>query len=481
MSEAASDPMTEFLNAMYPYRREFESFRAIPEEGVDPDALLEFAATMASREDAKGLAGRVSGSIYHGGEDHYAYLEQVFGKFGHANVLQRDMYPSSTKFEGEIVAMTAAMLHGEAVAQHHPGEEVCGVLTSGGTESLMNPMLVYRDWGRARGITRPRVIMPVTAHPAFDKGAHYFDIELVKAPVGPDFAVDVDWVADNIDDNTVALIGSAGNYPYGVIDPIGALSDIALERGINLHVDGCLGGFVLPWAEQVGRELPPFDFRNPGVTSISADTHKYGYALKGSSVLLYRNKELRKLQYFSIPNWPGGLYASPGMSGSRSGGIIAAAWAAMVTMGQSGYREIARGIFATADTIRAGVAAIPELTLLGNSPFMVAFGSDELDIFLVNDELAARGWRLNGLQHPAGVHFCVTRPNTSPGVAEAFVADLRVAVDAAKLASGPAKSGAVYALGAAPGGDDVITSVISSAIDLMYEVAPQFDGSATPA
>ena len=480
MSESASDPMTEFLNAMYPYRSEFESFRRIPEHGVDRQALLDFTAAMADREDAKGLAGRVSGSIYHGGPDHYAYLEEVFGRFAHANVLQRDMYPSSTKFEGEIVAMTAAMLHGEEVAKHHPGEEVCGVLTSGGTESLMNPMLVYREWGRARGIKNPKVIMPVTAHPAFDKGAHYFDIELVKAPLRDDFRADVDWIANNIDENTVALIGSAGNYPHGVIDPIDELSALALEHGINLHVDGCLGGFVLPWAEQLGRELPPFDFRLPGVTSMSADTHKYGYALKGSSVLLYRNKDLRKLQYFSIPNWPGGLYASPGMSGSRSGGIIAATWASLVTLGQEGYREIARGIFDTADTIRAGVRSIPELDLWGESPFMVAFGSNELDIFLINDVLAARGWRLNGIQHPAGVHFCVTRPNTAPGVAEAFVQDLREAVNAAKDMEGPAKSGAVYALGAAPGGDDVITSVISSAIDLMYEVAPQYDGAATP-
>jgi sphinganine-1-phosphate aldolase len=377
--------------------------------------------------------------------------------------------------------MTAAMLHGEAVAQHHPGEEICGVLTSGGTESLMNPMLVYREWGRARGITRPRVIMPVTAHPAFDKAAHYFDIELVKAPLRADYRADVDWIADNIDANTVALIGSAGNYPHGVIDPIDELSALAVERGINLHVDGCLGGFVLPWAEQLGRELPPFDFRLPGVTSMSADTHKYGYALKGSSVLLYRNKDLRRLQYFSTPNWPGGLYASPGMSGSRSGGIIAATWASLVVTGQAGYREIARGIFDTADTMRAGVAAIPELTLLGNSPFMVAFGSDELDIFHVNDALAARNWRLNGLQHPAGVHFCVTRPNTAPGVAEAFVSDLRDAVAEARAATGTPKSGAVYALGAAPGGDDVITSVISGALDLMYEVAPSQDGVATPA
>ena len=296
-------------------------------------------AEMARLEDAQGDKGTVSGSLYCGDHDHYAFLGEVFSLFSHANVLQRDMYPSATRFEGEIIAMTLDMLHG--------GPQACGVLTSGGTESLMNPLLVYREWGRERGITAPNIVMPVTAHPALDKGAHYFGIEVRTAAVTDRFVADMDSVRSMVDANTVALVGSAGSYPHGLIDPIDQLSDLAVERGLNLHVDGCLGGFVLAWGESVGVPVPVFDFRLPGVTSISADTHKYGFGLKGSSVLLYRDPELRRRQYFMKSDWPGGFYTSPGMSGSRSGGIIASAWAAMVTLGREGHRAIAADIFST--------------------------------------------------------------------------------------------------------------------------------------
>ncbi len=260
------------------------------------------------------------------------------------------MYPSATRFEGEIIAMTGDMLHAPLLESGAP----CGVLTSGGTESLMNPLLVYREWGRERGITAPNVVLPVTAHPALAKGAHYFGIELRKAEVTDLFVADMASVRSLVDENTVALVGSAGTYPHGLVDPIDEMSALAVERGINLHVDGCLGGFILAWGEELGYPVPMFDFRLPGVTSISADTHKYGFSLKGSSVLLYRSAELRRLQYFIVPDWPGGLYTSPGMSGSRSGGIIAAAWAAMVGLGREGYLAIAGEIFSTAAALSGG-------------------------------------------------------------------------------------------------------------------------------
>jgi glutamate/tyrosine decarboxylase-like PLP-dependent enzyme len=289
-------------------------------------------------------------------------------------------------------------------------------------------------------------VKPETAHPAFDKACHLFDIEVKRAPVDPKTTlVEVDWVADNIDDSTVALIGSACNYGYGTVDPIPALSDLALERGVGLHVDGCLGGFLLPFGQRLGIDIPVFDFRLPGVTTISADTHKYGYALKGSSVLLYRDAELRRYQYFMRTDWPGGLYSSPGMSGSRSGGIVAATWASMVSLGREGYLRIARGIFDTAAAIKAGVASVPELHVVGDPFFCIAFTSDDVDIFHVNDAMVARGWRLNGLQRPPGFHFCVTRPNTPPGVADRFVDDLREAVRYARNPGRPLpKSGAMY-------------------------------------
>jgi glutamate/tyrosine decarboxylase-like PLP-dependent enzyme len=471
MSDDDGDsPLIDF----YPYRARFKTYERLEPEGRDRQSILDELSTMAAEEDRIADAGRVSGSIYHGGHDHYAFLTEVFRLFAHANVLQRDMYPSATKLEAEIVAMTAAMLHGDAVPQHHPGEQACGVVTFGGTESLINPMLVYRDRGRAeKGITEPEVIIPVTAHVALEKAGHLLGIKVLKAPLRSDWLADVDWIRDHVTKNTVALVGSAANYAHGLIDPIEELADLALEHDIGLHVDGCLGGFILPWGERLGYDIPRFDFRVPGVTSISADTHKYGYGLKGTSVLLYRNSDLRKYQYFNFTEWPGGIYFSPGLSGSRSGGIVAATWAAMVSLGERGYLEIAKAIFETAATIRRGIETMPELEVIGKPTFLVAFRSPELNIYHVNDHLIAKGWRLNALQLPAALHFCVTRPNTAAGVADAFVADLRDAVDYAKHPARPEpKSGALYGLGGTPAGNEILNTLFTAALDAMYEVAP---------
>ena len=449
----------------YPYRARFKTYQRLEADGRDRQSILVELATMAQEEDRIANLGHVSGSIYHGGHDHYAFLTEAFRLFAHANVLQRDMYPSATKLEAEIVAMTAAMLH---------APEACGVVTFGGTESLINPMLVYRDRGRAeKGITDPEVIIPVTAHVALEKAGHLLGIKVLKAPLTSAWVVDVDWVRDHVTKNTVALVGSAANYAHGLIDPIEQLAEIALEHDLGLHVDGCLGGFILPWGERLGYEIPRFDFRVAGVTSISADTHKYGYALKGTSVLLYRNSDLRRYQYFNFTDWPGGIYFSPGLSGSRSGGIVAATWAAMVSLGERGYLDAAKQIFETAATIRHGVDAIPELEVIGNPTFLVAFRSPELNIYHVNDHLIAKGWRLNALQLPAALHFCVTRPNTAPGVADAFVADLRDAVEYAKHPTrAQPKSGALYGLGGTPEGNEILNTLFVAALDAMYEVAP---------
>ncbi len=449
----------------YPYRDRFKSYPRLEAEGRDRQSILDELAAMAAEEDRIADRGRVSGSIYHGDHDHYRFLTEAFRLFAHANVLQRDMYPSATKLEAEIVAMTASMLH---------GEDACGVVTFGGTESLINPMLAYRDRARAeKGITEPEVIVPVTAHVALDKAAHLLGIKLVKAPLGDDWRADTKWIRAHVTPNTVALVGSAPNYAHGVIDPIENLSEIALEHGLGLHVDGCLGGFILPWGERLGRKIPRFDFRVPGVTSISVDTHKYGYSLKGTSVLLYRDAALRKYQYFTHPDWPGGIYFSPGLSGSRSGGVVAAAWAAMVSLGERGYLEIADAIFKTAGVIRSGVEAIPELEVIGDPTFLVAFRARDLDIYHVNDHLIEKGWRLNALQLPPALHFCVTRPNTAPGVAEAFVGDLREAVEYAKHPSRPStRSGALYGLGGSPAGNEILDTLFAAALDAMYEVAP---------
>ena len=319
--------------------------------------------------------------------------------------------------------MTAQMLNADARKARDPGDEVCGV-TSGGSESIMLPMLAYRDRARAeRSITRPEIVVPDTIHPAFSKGAHYFGIELVRVPVGPDYLADVDAMRARITPNTIALAATAVNYPHGLIDPLGRLSELALEHGLGFHVDGCLGGFLLPWVERLGYDVPPFDFRLPGVTSMSCDTHKWGYGLKGASVVLYRGRALRRHQYFMQPNWAGGLYASPTMAGSRSGGLAASTWAAMVALGEEGYLDAARQIMTAADTIRAGIEAIPELEIFGHPTFCIAMRSD---VVVFASRRCSEGLALND----CSLRACISRDIAEgrPGVAERFVADLRDAV-----------------------------------------------------
>jgi glutamate/tyrosine decarboxylase-like PLP-dependent enzyme len=451
----------------YRYRGRFAANDKLPAQGRAREDVLAELRAMAHEEDASWETGKCSGTMYCGDHDHYAFMNEAFGLFAHVNALQRDMCPSATRFEGEIIAMTLDMLHGEAVTDGTP----VGVVTTGGTGSILHAMLAYRERARQdRGITRPNVIKPETAHPAFDKACHLFGIELRRAPVDPTTTlVDVDWVADHIDADTVALIGSACNYGYGTIDPIERLSALALARGVGLHVDGCLGGFLLPFGQQLGYDVPVFDFRLPGVTSISADTHKYGYAFKGSSVCAFRDKAWRNAQYFFLTDWSGGKYCSPGIEGSRSGGILAATWAAMVTLGREGYLRYAKRIFETSFAMQKAVRSHPELRLQGKPTFLFSFTSDAFDVYHVNDFMRTRGWRFNGQQYPNAIHMAVTRPQTQPGVVEAFAADLDAAVAYAKAhASEQPKSAAIY--GGVAGGmtneaDEFIRSVMADMMD----------------
>ena len=417
--------------AIFPYAEEFGTVTRIPERGLAPQAILDQMRAMASREDRAWEDGKCSGTMYCGDHEHYAFLNEAFGLFSHVNALQRDMCPSMSRFESEIVAMTLEMLHGEAVHDRDSSQRACGVLGFGGTESILNAMLAYRDHARVqRGVTCPQMIWPDTAHPAFTKAAHLFGIEVIVAPTHPETTqVDVDFVRDAISDRTVVIIGSAGNYPYGTIDPMAELSQVAVEKGVGLHVDGCLGGWILPWGQQLGYpDIPVFDFRLPGVTSISADTHKYGYGLKGTSVLAWRDTSYRRHHYFMRTDWKGGAYASPGLAGSRSGGLIAATWASMMRLGRRGYLERARRIFDVAFSMQASVKRHADLRMMGRPTFCFSFRSDAFNIYHVNDFMKARGWRFNGQQNPSAIHMCVTGPQTQPGVVDNFDRDLAEAV-----------------------------------------------------
>jgi len=424
----------------FPYADRFALHQTLPEDGTAKEVVLEELAAMSAAENPTWEGGQCSGTMYCGDHDHYDYLNEAFSHFSYVNSLQRDMCPSSTKFEAEVIAMTLDLLGAAALTETTPA----GLVTSGGSGSIAHAVLAYREHRPTAG--RPNMIKPETAHPAFSKAGHLFGVEMRIAPVDPvTTLVDVDWVADHVDENTVALIGSACNYGYGTVDPITELGALALERGVGLHVDGCLGGFILPFGRELGYDIAPFDFTVPGVTSISADTHKYGYALKGTSVLCFADKALRNDQYFYLTDWSGGKYCSPGMDGSRSAGLLAATWAAMVHLGRSGYRRYAEQIFSTSATMQAAVRSHDSLRIMGQPSFLFSFTSDEYDVYLVNDFLRTRGWRMNGQQYPNAIHMAVTRPQTQPGVAEKWAIDLGDAVAFALAHQDEAaKSGAIY-------------------------------------
>ena len=449
-----------------PYRGQVASFPRLPERGLGTDEVLRTVEDLAARERPRWRDGLASGAVYHGGDDHVAFLNRVYATTSQVNPLHADLWPSGAKFEAEIVAMTAAMLGGD------PGRQVVGTVTSGGTESILLAMKAYRDQARARvrrRVSRPEVVAPATAHVAFDKAAQCFGIKLVRVPVGAEYRADVAAMRRAVTRRTVALVGSAPTFPHGVIDPIEDLAAVAAERRIGFHTDACLGGFVLPWARRLGYDIPAFDFSIPGVTSMSADTHKFGYAAKGSSVVLYRGTKLRSFQYFTATDWPGGLYFSPTLAGSRPGALSAMCWAAMVATGEDGYLEATRRILQTGAAIRQGVQAIPQLRVLGDPLWVVAFTSDTVDIYRVLEHMTRRGWSLNGLHKPAAVHLCVTLRHTLPGVAERFLADLRASVD--EVLTQPAgREGVapVYGLAATIPFRGMVHDLLKRYIDLLY-------------
>ena len=283
---------------------------AFPAHGTAPDELLAELGT--SRADDLGWReGRAFSLVYNSGDhEHERLLEAVARSYQHDNALNPFAYPSLLRIELELVAMAADLFGAPADA---------GAITSGGTESIFLAVQTARDHARAeRGIAEPRLVTPITAHPAFAKAAHYLDVEHVLVPVGADGRVDLDALADTVDDRTGLVVASAPNYPYGVIDDVTAVAALAAERDILCHVDACLGGWLLPWWEQLGEPVPPWDLRVPGVTSLSADIHKYGYTFKGASVILYRDRALLKHQHFWYDTWPGGLYASGTTAGTRA-------------------------------------------------------------------------------------------------------------------------------------------------------------------
>ncbi len=457
----------EIEKSLKPYQEGYPKLAQLPGEGMDREEILEMMENYKQLEAAQWEDGYVSGAVYNGNEVHIDFMNRVYAINSQSNPLHPEIWPSTTKFDAEVVAMTASMLSGDQAPQ-----EIVGTVSSGGTESILLAMKTYRDWARdTKGITEPEIVAPTTAHAAFTKAGDYFGIKVIRIPVGEDFRADVSATRDAISENTIALVGSAPPFPHGIVDPIEQLSELAREHQLGFHTDACLGGFILPWAEKLGYDIPPFDFRLPGVTSISVDTHKYGYAAKGTSVILYRGSELRHYQYFSVTDWPGGFYASPTFAGSRPGALIAAAWAAMVSMGEQGYLDAAKRILETTSWMKDELRRIEEIEIIGDPPFMVTFRSDSLNVYQILEFMTQRGWGLSGLHLPPSAHLCVTLRHTQKGVKERFVEDMRAAIQYVKEHPEAADGmGPIYGMASAVETRGLVKSVFNWFLDMLYSV-----------
>ena len=394
---------------------------SLPDKGRSKKDVL--ATMQASRDhDVHWQHGRAFGLVYHVDEKIDNLLKEAYTMFFSENGLNPTAFPSIRKFESEVIAMTASLLGGD--------ENTCGNMTTGGTESLLMTIKTARDWARKQypHIVHPEVVLPVTAHPAFEKAAQYFDVTLVLVPVRSDFRADVDAMREAINANTIMLVGSAPSYPHGVVDPIRELAALAQENGLLFHTDACVGGFMLPFVRKLGFPIPDFDLSVPGVTSISADLHKYAYAAKPASVILYNSPQLRRYQMFVSINWPGGIYPSPTMTGSRAAGPIAAAWALMNHLGESGYLEITRTVMETTRKVQEGIKRIPGLKVLSDPEMSVfALASDSLDVYEVADELELLGWHLDRQHYPRCLHVTINHVHSR--IANEFLADLTKAVE----------------------------------------------------
>ena len=404
----------------------------LPERGLAREAVL---AAMKERKarDANWRAARTFSLIYPAGEDVDEILADACNLYLYENALNPLRFPSLREMEIEVVGDTAELLHAPAGAG--------GCLTSGGTESIVMAVLAARERARAeRGVTQPTLVAPRTAHPAFAKAAKYLGLELKQIPVGSDLRADLAAAARLVDERTALVVGSAPNYPFGTVDPIPELAELAGRGGISMHVDACLGGFLLPFWERLGEPVPPFDFRVPGVTTLSADVHKYGYCVKGASVLVHRDEEhLRRYQRFVYSDWPGGLYFSQAIAGARPAAPIAAAWAVMHRLGEAGYVALARRVRDATRRIQAGIAAIPGLRMIGAPVMSVfAFSSDRADPLAIADRLDERGWCVDRQKDPDAIHLMLSPRHAD--VAEEFVADLRAAAtNAGARTSGEAR------------------------------------------
>jgi sphinganine-1-phosphate aldolase len=382
------------------------------------EVLAQLGARQAKEPDPH--EARLFGLVYPSGRhDLEDLMVEVNRRYVWGNALNPFKFPELAALEKDVVKMTGDLLN-------LPGAGG-GTMTSGGTESILMSMLVSRGRAEARGIDRPQILAPVSAHPAYAKAAHDFGMDVVRVPLDKEYRADVDTAAELITDRTAVVVASAFNYPYGIMDPVADLAALAADAGAGCHVDACIGGFILPFLERLGMDIPPWDFRVPGVTEISADIHKYGYCTKGASTVLHRDADWFGHQMFIYDQWPSGLYGSPGVAGARPAAPIATAWAVMTHLGVAGYVDLARTIMATADTVRSTIESLPVVDLVGDpvGPVM-ATQSDSVDLYAVGDVMDEKGWHLNRNVDPKGLHLMISPAHAN--VVDQLCADLADAV-----------------------------------------------------
>lgn len=414
---------------------------AFPEKGMSPQLVLEQLRAMKSG-DANWRSGRIWSMVYFVNDAHLQLLEDASKLFLSENQLNPIAFQSLLTMERDLVRMAADLLHGD--------ENTMGVFTSGGTESIILALYAYREQARRtkRGILE--IVVPQSIHPVFEKAAHLLDLKILKAPVGEDFRANAAAMERLISRRTILLAASAPNYPHGALDPVEAIAAVAQRHKLPLHIDACLGGFMLPWVEQLGHTVEPWDFRVAGVTSISADWHKFGYAVKGASVVLYRNMALMRNQFFVSTDWSGGIYASRALMGSRSGSGLAAAWAAAKSLGKEGYLDLAHQLMQGIQELKEGIESLPELEVLGK-PVMNVLAyrtrQGQPDLFALAEQMEQRGWTIDRQHLPDSIHLTLM-PHHLPNLTT-YLNDLKASLQFAKEHPGElSKSAAFYGLAA---------------------------------
>jgi glutamate/tyrosine decarboxylase-like PLP-dependent enzyme len=396
---------------------------ALADEGMSPEAIFTHLDEL-KHDDVRWRDGRAFTLVYYGGADVLAVAEEAYRKYSSENALNTDAFPSLRTLQSEVVGFVGDWLQA--------GDDGAGFMTSGGTESILMAVKAARERGRSEfGIDEPNIVLPTSAHAAFEKGCYYFGVQSRRVAVGADWRADVEAMEAAIDENTVLLVGSAPQYPQGVIDPITEIAELARARDINCHVDACMGGVTLTYLARLGEQVPAWNFAVPGVSSISVDLHKYGYTAKGASVIMHRNKTLRGYQTFVTDNWLGGVYGSSGVLGTKGGGSMAAAWAVMRYLGHDGYMRVTEAARRACLELASAVRQIPELVLrAAPDATLLAIGAtddDQLDVFAVADALWRRGWYVDRQGPPPSLHCTVSVVHD--GKIDGFVSDLRASLD----------------------------------------------------